>query len=181
MKKQNLLILLTFALGVLGFQSCYPDPEFDLTPNITFREVEQHAKVNRQNVKYDSLVIVVRFQDGDGNLGLSATNPEDASGDFGSGKQFHHNFFVKMYKKVNGDFQLLLIGGKPIPLSGRFPRISTDTRIEPLEGDIRFSLPLFPNNLLKPNDTVRFDIQIADRAKNLSNVVSTSEIVLFSK
>ncbi len=179
MKKPCLLVLLS--LMALGFQGCYSVPEFDLTPSITFRNVEQYTKKPNQFRLYDSLVLVVKFQDGDGNLGLSTTNPEDIMGEFAFGQPAYYNFNAVPFKKVNGTFQPIFLNGKRIEYPSRFPRIFSDTRVEPLEGDIRFSLIIDRNNLIKVNDTLRFEIMIKDRAKNNSNLVTTSEIIMFSK
>ena len=181
MKLHKLYLLTAFALVAFGLPSCYSDPEFDVVPSIEFRDVEQYTKVNNTNALYDSLVLVVRFQDGDGDLGLSATDPADLEGENAPGQPFYHNFIVNVSKKENGSFQPILVGGVPINYNGRFPRVSTTGREEPLEGDIRFSLNIFQNNALRRNDTIQFKVQIADRANHLSNVVSTSEVVMFSK
>ncbi|MFC6999482.1 hypothetical protein [Rufibacter roseus] len=181
MKRQKLLVILAFALSALGLESCYPEPDFDLTPSITYRGVEQYTRRNAQNALFDSLVLVVRFQDGDGNLGLSATLPEDEAAPFNPGSEFYHNFLVNIYRKENGEFVPIRVGNQAINYNGRFPRVSTDTRVEPLEGDIRFSLNIFRNNAIRQGDVIKFDIQIIDRALNKSNVVETSEIVMFSK
>ncbi|WP_181305442.1 hypothetical protein [Rufibacter sp. XAAS-G3-1] len=187
MKKRRLLFGLALVFGSLGLPSCYEEPEFDLTPNLTFRGIEQRTLRNPQNVTYDSLILVTRFQDGDGNLGLSETlYPEDIQPPFNVGGSSFHNMLCNVYKKTNGRFEQIRFQGNPINYNGRFPRVSTIEREEPLEGDIRYSINIFeetrnPNALLRRGDTIRFDVQIMDRSGNKSPVVTTSEVILFSQ
>ncbi|WP_207429999.1 hypothetical protein [Sabulibacter ruber] len=186
MKRHRLLLGLAFVLGSLGLTSCYDEPDFPLTPNLTFRGIEQRTLRNPQNIRYDSLILVVRFQDGDGNLGLSETLfPEDKEPPFNSGGEFFHNILVNVYKKVNGQYLKVQLFGNDLTYNGRFPRVSTDARVEPLEGDIRYSINIFENrstdNPLQAGDTIRFDAQILDRDRNKSPVVTSDDVILFSK
>ncbi len=58
--------LLIISIGVLS--GCYNPPEFPIEPSIKFTEVIFKQVENRP----DSLILTIEFQDGDGNLGLSA-------------------------------------------------------------------------------------------------------------
>ncbi|MFB9864940.1 hypothetical protein [Rufibacter immobilis] len=188
MKKHRLFLGLAFVFGSLGLSSCYDEPEFDLAPTLTFRDIEQRTLRNPQNVIYDSLILVVRFQDGDGDLGLSETIfPQDIQPPFSSRDPYFNNIFCNIYKKVNGQYERVLYPGTtPLVFHSRFPRVSTIERQEPLEGDIRYSLNIFDNPRdsfypLRAGDTIRFDVKILDRSHNESPTVTTSEVILFSK
>ncbi|ALJ00886.1 hypothetical protein DC20_20210 [Rufibacter tibetensis] len=128
---------------------------------------------------------MVRFQDGDGNLGLSETLfPEDIQGSFAPGQPNFYNFFCNLYKKTNGKYSPVLDpSGNRIVYNGRFPRLSSDSREEPLEGDIRYSINIFESGFspIKKGDTIRFDVQVVDRTFNKSQVVTTSDVILFSQ
>ncbi|GGK81708.1 hypothetical protein ACD591_10730 [Rufibacter glacialis] len=192
MKKHRLLFGLALVLSSLGLTSCYDDPDFSLTPNLTFRGIEQRTLRNAQNIRYDSLILVVRFQDGDGNLGLSETIfPEDEAPPFNPEKlnvpqgPGFHNILCDLYKKANGKYiKITNQAGKSF-YNGRFPRVSTDKRSEPLEGDIRYSISIYENpsreNPIQKGDTIRFSIQIMDRDLNKSQVVNTDDIIFLSK
>ncbi|NJN42589.1 MAG: hypothetical protein HC811_10540 [Flammeovirgaceae bacterium] len=54
-------------LGLLG-HSCFDPPEFPLTPSIEFDDI-YFVEVGTASDK-DSLVVSIKFKDGDGNLGL---------------------------------------------------------------------------------------------------------------
>ena len=57
---------------VLGFlvtaYGCNKPPEYPIEPKIEFKDIESYP-VFTQGAKKDSLIIVTRFEDGDGDLG----------------------------------------------------------------------------------------------------------------
>ncbi|MDX5417882.1 MAG: hypothetical protein LPK09_01610 [Hymenobacteraceae bacterium] len=177
---------------LLALSSCRKEPVYDVVPEIEFRRVEQYV-FESNNVKRDSLVLVVGFKDGDGNLGLSGDREsQDLQPPFNEGSVYYDNFHTVMYVRVadpNSASGFRFIPYPfPIPgfqFSGRFGRLSADERPEPLEGEIKYSIneinsAEFP--LLKPGTVIKFDIYIYDRntpVPNRSNIVTTDEIVLF--
>lgn len=58
---------LTFFVVLIGFGSCFDPPEFPNVPGIEFDHVEF---VDGTFPKPDSLILYIKFKDGDGNLGL---------------------------------------------------------------------------------------------------------------
>ena len=62
------------------------------------------------------------------------------------------------------------------PLHARFPRLLPEG-LSPIDGDLNFALTLLPSSLLKPSDTLRFDVNILDRELNRSNTIITDHIV----
>ncbi len=65
--------LFSILIGSIFFTGCYTPPEFPIEPSIVFEEVIFKDIENFP----DSLIVTIQFQDGDGDLGLSAneTNP----------------------------------------------------------------------------------------------------------
>ena len=61
-----LLLLFIISTGVLS--GCYNPPEFPIEPTIKFSDIIFKQVENRP----DSLILVIEFQDGDGDLGLRA-------------------------------------------------------------------------------------------------------------
>ncbi|MGV3640224.1 MAG: hypothetical protein ACO1NZ_06875 [Adhaeribacter sp.] len=159
---------------VLGFlvtaYGCNKPPEYPIEPKIEFKDIESYP-VFTQGAKKDSLIIVTRFEDGDGDLGLSSeevNNPPYNQGDN------NLNYLVETFVKKQG-----AAGFEKIDLpatSGRFFRLSPDNRVGPLEGDLRYSGIKVPaQNIfnLKAGDQIKFRVQIRDRALHPSNTVET--------
>ncbi|MHC2993658.1 hypothetical protein OB13_19525 [Pontibacter sp. HJ8] len=173
-------------LFLLVLSSCRKEPNYDPVPEIEFRRVEQYL-FEENNVKRDSLVLVIGFKDGDGNLGLSRdTASTDWQAPFNPGSAYHDNFVTTMYVKnpATSNFEPYPF---PIPgfqFSGRFQRLSADDRPETLEGEIKYSINEITSDLfmLGPGAVIKFDVYIYDRNRpvpNKSNVVTTDEIILF--
>src|SRR5688572_16452720 len=70
MKTIKSLVLL---LGALALGSCFDPPEFPNVPQIEFADI-QFKEGNATN-RTDSLIVTLRFKDGDGDLGIDASDP----------------------------------------------------------------------------------------------------------
>ena len=84
------------------------------------------------------------------------------------------NFLVKQFRKSKNQYVEF------IPLdtdSGFFQKISPD-KPGPIEGKINFRLDILHTFYPYRNDTIRFEVQIRDRAGNLSNTVTTDSVVV---
>jgi hypothetical protein len=108
------------------------------------------------------------FEDGDGDLGLNAPSQSDTLAD-------STNLFFTLFRKVGG-VMVAASDNDPIkPSSYRIPYMERLGQDKILKGTISVTfLYLF----YSPSDTIRYDFYIKDRAENVSNVASTSEIVL---
>lgn len=188
-------------LMLLAFSSCRKEPVYDVVPEIEFRRVEQYHFIDNpeetnpaRQLRRDSLVLVIGFKDGDGNLGLAdaTQRPEDSASPFNEGSIYHNNFQTIMYIRVADPGSPTGFRFEPYPFpipgfqfSGRFPRLSADERPEPLEGEIRYSINEINSaefERLRPGTVIKFDVFIYDRTTpvpNRSNTISTDEIVLF--
>ena len=67
-----LILFLAFALN-----SCFDEPHFPLVPEIVFNDL--YLKVTPDISDYDTLVLMIDFKDGDGDLGLNGQSDIDAS------------------------------------------------------------------------------------------------------
>ena len=175
--------------------ACISEPEFSNIPAISFNNVGVFTNENQDilgnKTKKDSVVITVNFQDGDGDLGFSKDDldsyvkkTKDSS---------FKSFIVDLLIYKNGKFinrSLVDERGKPREkIGGNLPfRFKQSTsKAGPIEGTIDFSTifnPLITSGipeLKAKNDTVKFTIQIIDRALNKSNIVETTPVVLFKK
>ncbi|MDX5421000.1 MAG: hypothetical protein LPK07_09595 [Hymenobacteraceae bacterium] len=176
-------------LPMLVFSSCREEPNYPDEPSIEFRRVEQYH-FEEFGIKRDSLILVIGFEDGDGNLGLSRTDEADKQPPFNPGSPYYNNFITDLYIKrpVPGNpsdstFVKYQFPVEGFDFSGRFPRLSSDERAETLEGEIRYSLNM-TSDIFRPGDVIKFQIFIYDRTTpipNKSNIVETTPIKLFTQ
>jgi hypothetical protein len=150
--------------------ACNKPPVYPIEPHIAFKGIESYPVFN-QGIKKDSLIIVTRFEDGDGDLGLTAEEVNNPPYNQGNNAL---NYLVETFVKQQGSAGFVKID---LPAtSGRFFRLSPDSRVGPLEGDLRYSGIKVPaQNIfnLKAGDQIKFRIQIRDRALHASNTVDT--------
>ncbi len=166
-------------------------PDFSKEPSISFKELKRIPVLSTEYdrpVYVDSMIIRIDFKDGDGNLGLS---PGDTSGPFDKKSPFHNNYKLTYYKKVGKDFVLVNLpnsaGLNLNPVYSRFPVLRTDGKEGPIEGtlDLSFIIDYPAENVFDPDlrlpypgDTLQFRVQIWDRSLNVSNEVTSSEVVI---
>jgi len=173
--------VLTF-IGILLFlsiflHSCFVKPEFADTPKLEFESIQKITLPGLLNAK-DSIIIALKFQDGDGDLGLSPADTifpfQELNAD-GTPNEFHLNYYINLYRKVNGEFIQFEFGD--VTLNGRFPSLNVEGQEGPLEGVLRRSVVISSAYPFR-NDTIRFDVFIIDRALNKSNLVETDTVVV---
>jgi len=178
-----------FLLSALLFSSCRKEPQYGDAPEIEFKRIEKYSYID-EGVRHDSLVFVVAYKDGDGNLGLrpyeanASTTDPDSQPPFEFGSPYHNNFILTFYEGIEQpdgslEFEPYLGGFK---LTERFQRISTDEREEPLEGEIKYYY-VFTEDLIDDNTVFKFEAQIFDRetpVPNSSNLTTSEPVVLFA-
>ena len=107
------------------------------------------------------------FEDGDGDLGLR-TPAGDSIADT-------TNLFLTLYRKKDGIMIPAASNDILKPSGYRIPYMERVGQNKILKGTVSVTfLYLF----YTPADTIRYDFYIIDRAQNVSNVVSTNEIVI---
>ncbi|GAB3910385.1 hypothetical protein GCM10028803_50130 [Larkinella knui] len=160
------LFFFGFSALVIG---CIEAPDFDNTPQISSPTVTSYPAFDDfSQIPKDSVVISVRFQDGDGNLGLSV---EDRTKDSASYREWG-NYELKTYRFVNGKFEFVNLA---ILNKLFFPRLKPDDKNSPLEGKLDFSQSFLRSRNTKMTP-VKFAIRIRDRSLKVSNVVETDTI-----
>jgi hypothetical protein len=108
------------------------------------------------------------FQDGDGNLGLAS--PEETGQDT-------TNLFFTLYRKTRGVMAEVPDNDPMKPSSYRIPYMSREGQNKILKGTISITfIYLFYEP--KDKDTIMYEFYLKDRAENLSNTASTTEIPL---
>lgn len=149
------------------FSGCIKPEEFPLEPNITYDKFSSSG---------DSGKISFKFTDGDGDIGLG---DDEINPPYDTSSKFYNNVFIRYYEKVNGVWkQGIGAEGEPVEFTYRTKKIQPMGKNKALKGTIIVNIvPFYYNPFSTDSDTIKFDIQMADRSLNLSNIVESPEIV----
>ena len=165
----QLAVKITILSAILFSFGCSKETPDPVPPVITFMDAQFSADKSYAIIQFE-------FFDGDGDLGLKQEEN-------GAGQEY--NVFVDYYEKINGAWVLI----SPIITYNtttteydtffynvRMPFLENESG-RSLEGEIK--VDLFYNNFSAPlADTFKYDIRIKDRALQLSNVITTSELIV---
>lgn len=137
---------------------CFPTVEFPVEPRIADPVITQYG---------DSASLRFSFTDGDGDIGLDAS---DKAPPFDSGSVYKNNLFLEYEELRNGEWvrpNLIL------PFHYRIPRITPTGQNKALEGEIAVALEPWPIIPGSPFDTIRFSVVLLDRELHYSNTEYT--------
>ncbi|WP_128548201.1 hypothetical protein [Larkinella soli] len=160
--------LLFFGLAAAS-GGCLEPPEFDYKPEIKSPTIVSYPAFDDfSQIRKDSVVITIQFQDGDGDLGVSA----EERGDTVKNYKGWGNYQLKTFRFVNGRFEEV-----PLDVNSRlfFPRLKRDDKKSPLEGKLDFAQS-FPYSRGYRMTPVKFSIKIRDRSLKESNTIETDTI-----
>lgn len=147
-------IPILFLLAPILF-SCGKGETFPSIPDITFVSFTPNQ---------DSAQFVFSFTDGEGDIGLN---------DADTAKPYDYNCFIRYYEKTNGVFNEVV---PAIPFNYRIPYVNKG-RARPTQGEVKISISPYYYNPFSLKDTIRLDLYIVDRALNISNTISTPELI----
>jgi hypothetical protein len=158
--------IIPLILFILILEGCEKLPKYDETPQIEFGGYDIYRNhYNILTTSYeDSVIFKIKFQDGDGDLGLDENDKKTDS---------LPNFVMRMYVKNNTPFfEKDTIVGQFQPLT-----LSAKEIKGPIKGELRYTASfIYPD--YNTNDTLKFDIYIKDRANHISNTITTDELVV---
>lgn len=165
---------LTFILFsvVVMLTSCRDRESLPVVPEISFNS---YSKITNAAGK-DSLVrIKFNYLDGDGDLGLSERDTFPPF-HFTATNKYYYNIFIDYLEKQGNVFVPVTVpfSSDTIRFLYRMDVITPDGKNKAIKGDITMDIDLSPYPV-KP-DTIKFKVQIADRALHLSNVAESPEI-----
>lgn len=151
-----------FTIIIIAITSCFKAPNYPIEPQIEFARYEKTSDVYTLG---DSGFLVLKFKDGDGDLGK--LNNEDNSSRIISRNLKDSVFFFK-----NDTLNIPIIPNKGTS-------IAIDGEIKINLKDAFFSgyeLYFYPRGISK--DTFTFKIYITDRAQHQSNTIITPPIIV---
>ena len=176
MQKQSLLrkyiikllpILILVAVAVV---SCKKHEQYPIEPVIEFMSIDKIP--NSGNVD-DKAFLVINFTDGDGDIGLAL---EDTMPPHNPGNEYYYNYYINYFEKLNDTFVKVDL---PFTFHVRIPFIEESLAERGVKGEIK--VELFINNINSTADSIRFDLQIIDRAFHKSNIITTPSIYVRKK
>ena len=181
MKIPSLIALLFLGLMVV---SCQKEVEYPIEPRIEYQGFtylfDADSTFNGEGI------ISFSYTDGDGDLGL---DDDDTLSPFGFLDTHYYNMVVDYLKSVNGVFVKTPLLSPHVPtnpvdtlvlydtvtFNARFKRLRDSEEPKAISGTMEYKLTV--QNPFSPNDTVKFEIRIFDRALHESNVIQTDPIV----
>jgi hypothetical protein len=156
------IILICIFLG-----ACKKPVQYSEIPEIKFISYEQHQEsydINGEILIMDCGTLTYYFQDGDGDLGLDASDLKlPPFNTF----PYSNNFFCDCYEKRNGIFEKIIVPDTMQGFNGCFPRLSKLSK-ESINGELYHKMVSYHEN--SPYDTVKLVFYIVDRALHHSNV-----------
>ncbi|HSZ24133.1 MAG TPA: hypothetical protein VK766_00340 [Cytophagaceae bacterium] len=191
----NYLGIILVVVASLSFDSCKKLPNFSVIPSIqvesNWYNITRNFEDSSMGSFCDSVTIKLKFEDGDGDLGLSADDIKNNT---------TPNFYMKTYI-TNGAFnyQGTLYNYKDTILyTGQFPPLTylPENIKGPVSGELRYSvkfdyvnyyMTVYDNikgkdtTVQVTNDSLKFDIYVMDRASHVSNTVTTPILVIHTQ
>jgi hypothetical protein len=158
-----IVILISLALG-----SCRKIQQLPAIPRIEFTSFAVFDTIDILGNDCKGGRLNFYFEDGDGNLGLQS--PE-------SGQTDTTNLFLTLFRKTRGIMVQVPNNDPMKPSAYRIPYMDRTGQNKILKGTISVTF-LYLFYAPEDTDTIRYDFYIKDRADNVSNTESTSEIAL---
>ena len=159
MKLRIALLLSVLIIGLI--QSCKKDIEYPIEPEIV---------MSSSQVYQNPTVIIVSFTDGDGDIGF---NDGDTLPPYNLDEEnfnkYYYNLLLYYFIKEGDEWVEQELA---VPYFYRVPYITPSGQNKSLKGDIEVAITL-PIN--RP-DSIRFDIELIDRALHESNRLITPVI-----
>lgn len=155
---------------LLGLAGCIQIPEYSKVPAISLSQV-----YFRDEAQSDGIYLIINYKDGDGDLGLSASDilvdPFQEFMDSAGVRVVnpnHFNIFPVLYQKVGDRYDSVL----PTGYRGIFPRLREGERKGPIDGTLQYRMGSL--NFFGQDSTIaKVKVYIQDRALNRSNVVES--------
>jgi len=180
------LCLITVLLWTLAFCSCQKKVEYPIEPKIAYEGFTY--LMNPDSTFSGEGVVSFSYTDGDGDLGL---DDSDTLPPFGFHDSYYYNLVVDYLKLENGIFVKTPLLSPHVPtnpadtlvlfdtvtFNARFKRLRDTEDPKAISGSMDYKMTV--QNPFSPDDTIKFEIHILDRALHESNVIQTDPIFTF--
>ena len=168
--KLKVSLFVVFAVAAAG---CVDIPDFGDTPVIYYNGVDQYTDVDDRGVKTEYVTITVDFEDGDGDLGVSAEERSDTvfTEPYGNWGNYE---LVTARRGTDGKWTESILDADQYKW---MPILKPDGKPGPIKGKVDLSTS-FPYGGSAVQRWVRFKVRIRDRALHVSNQVPTDSILV---
>lgn len=175
----KLRFILFIIFGLILIIGCRKEEEYPLEPVINFEGFV--FLQDNQTGEINTGLLRIGYTDGDGDIGL---DQGDTSFPYQKSGEYYYNFIIRYYEQQQGEFvevPLVRYNSETqtydtSTFSARIPPLIPKDQTEAIKGVIEDEI--FINNPLSDYDTIKFEVQLIDRALNKSNIVSTPAIIL---
>jgi hypothetical protein len=164
--KIHFIFSFTILIGLLS--SCFKKEEYPIEPVITY---DSYKFIG------DSLELTFNFTDGDGDLGL---NDNDTLTPYDTSSFFQYNLYIHYFEKNDlvGWENGLNLAGDTVIFPYRIEPILTNGKAKGIKGKMEVNLShLYYNPLSMESDTIKYTIQLIDKALNKSNIIESAVII----
>lgn len=158
-------------VAVLLLFACKRPPEFPTTPEISYVSISKqigYVTAGNFTEKIDSVVISIKFKDGNGDLGTEIQGAD--------------NYMCAVFFKDSVDFLPIVDSatGKILDKNGTFRPLNTDGLEGPIEGTLNYGVTVsdLEGSIYDGREkyTLKFQVSIKDNAGHKSNMIETDPI-----
>lgn len=161
---KTIVISLIVLLSTLIY-SCKKHEVYPIEPTIKFNNF---IKIDNGTGIDNKGFIVIDFTDGDGDIGLEA---EDTIAPYNIDGDYYYNCLIDYFELENDTFRKIDLD---FTFNVRVPYIEEDLANKGIKGEIE--VEVYFNNINSTNDSIRFEVQLIDRALHKSNIITTPSI-----
>ncbi len=145
--------------------SCKKHEVYPIEPVIEFNDfVKIDNGIGIDNKGY----LIINFTDGDGDIGLET---EDTLPPYNMNGDYYYNCLIDYFELENDTFRKIDLA---FTFNVRVPYIEEDLASRGIKGEIE--VEVYFNNINSTNDSIRFEVQLIDRALHKSNIITTPSI-----
>lgn len=160
--------IFSFTLLITVMSSCFKKETYPIEPIISYDSF---------SISEGNASLAFNFTDGDGDIGLADS---DTISPFDIDSEFHYNLLIHYFEKDDllGWVQGLNLDGTPTVFQYRIKPIITIGKTKGIKGKIDVDMgTVFYNPLSDQNDTIKYEIQLFDKALNKSNSIESEVII----
>ncbi len=145
--------------------SCKKHEVYPIEPVIEYKDF---IKIDNGTGIDNKGYLIINFTDGDGDIGLQT---EDTLPPYNINGDYYYNCLIDYFELENDTFVKVDL---PFTFNVRVPFIEEDLASRGIKGEVQ--VEVYFNNINSSNDSIRFTVQLIDRALHKSNIITTPSI-----